>query len=142
MVAVEWVDHMADVGFRVRGDSREAIFESAAHALFSIMLDVATVRVRTRHSVQVSANRLEELLVEWLSELLAQKDLNGQVFSHFQVNIDERDGSYRLIGDAWGELLDRDRHQPKTEVKGVSYLGLRVGMEQSGLWIAQVVVDV
>ena len=142
MSAIEWIDHGADVAFRVHGPTREDVFEQAARSVFSIMLDVNAVRPREPHPVEISSNRLDELLVEWLSEMLVQKDLSGRVFSRFMVRIEGHAAPYRLVGEAWGEPLDRVRHQPMTEVKGISYLGLQIGTDDNGRWTAQVVVDV
>ena len=96
----------------------------------------------TEHRIEVSAPSLAELLVEWLSELLIQKELSGLVFSRFEVAITGNELSrFSAIGRAFGETLDCERHQPGTEVKGISYLGLDVS-QRDEMWIAQVIVDV
>jgi len=142
MAPIEWLDHTADAGFRVCGDSMADVFEQAARGLFSVMVDVEHVRETTSYRTDLIAPSLEELLVAWLSDLLAQKDLTGLVFSRFRAAVTrETAGASRMVGEAWGEPLDRRRHRAKGEVKGISYLGLRVEPQGEG-WIAQVVVDV
>jgi SHS2 domain-containing protein len=140
--AIEWLDHAADVAFRVEGDTLESVFESAARGLFAAMLSVENVRPIAAHCAELSASSLEELLVEWLSDLLVQKELSGRVFSRFDVVLEDVESERpRLVGTAWGERLDPRRHAARSEVKGISYLGLAV--ERRGeRWIAQVVVDV
>ncbi len=142
MAPIEWLDHTADVGFRVSGDGIADVFEQAARGLFAVMVDVERVRETTLHQTDLIAPSLEELLVAWLSDLAAQKDLTGLVFSRFRATVERvANGQCRIEGEGWGERLDRRRHDPKVEVKGISYLGLRIEPQGEG-WLAQVVVDV
>jgi tRNA nucleotidyltransferase (CCA-adding enzyme) len=60
------------------------------------------------------------------------------LFSRFVVEID----AGRLLGRAWGEIVDVERHRPAVEVKGATYTSLRVAQQADGTWIAQCVVDV
>lgn len=142
MTPIEWLDHTADIGFRAWEDTIEGAFCEAARALFSVMFDIEQIRPRTQHRITVYAGSLSELLVEWLSELLVQKELSGLVFSRFEAAITgDRDTGFSAIGSAFGERLDRSRHRPGTEVKGISYLGLEV-CRCDTMWVVQVIVDV
>jgi len=142
MMSIEWLDHTADMGFRVMGDSIESAFSEAARALFSLMFALDEIQPRTEYRIEVSASSLPELLVEWLSELLIQKELSGLVFSRFDVAITGNEPSgFSAAGRALGETLDRKRHRPGTEVKGISYLGLDVS-QRGEMWVAQAIVDV
>ena len=137
----EYLDHTADVCLRGIGETVEEAFCEAAKAMFNLMVDVD--RVIPRHPLQVvsDAERLDLLLVEWLAELLTQKDLCGLFLSRFRANIAEKSDRFRLEGTAWGEPLDLAKHAVKLEVKGVTYSGLHVEQKQ-GKWIAQCVVDI
>lgn len=142
MTPIEWLDHTADMGFRASGLSLEDAFCEAARALFSLMFSIDGIHPIKETRIDVTAVSLANLLVEWLSELLGQKELTGQVFGQFNVAISGNGTSgFRAQGSALGERLDPSRHQPGTEIKGISYLGLDV-REQGGVWTAQVVVDV
>jgi SHS2 domain-containing protein len=139
--SIEHLDHVADAGIRVSGKSAAEAFERAAEGMFSLMVDLGAVRADEACEVRRAARTLPDLLVEWLAALLAERDLSGLVFSRFVVGIDEADGLYRLEGKAYGEPLDLERHSGGVEVKGVSYLALRVA-EERGRWMAQCVFDV
>jgi SHS2 domain-containing protein len=141
MSRVEFLDHTADSGIRARGRSIGDVFSGAARGLFSLMIDPDRVMPRERHEVRVSAETLEGLLVEWLANLLAEKDLSGLVFGRFKAKVEAGEGGFRLRGSAWGEELDVARHAPKLEVKGISYLGLRVA-RVGDEWLAECVLDV
>ena len=142
MSPIEWLDHTADVGFRATAPSIEAAFCEAGRALFSLMFAIENIHECTTYRVAVNAVTLEGLLVEWLSELLVQKDLTRLIFSRFEVRISGNETSgFSAVGNAFGEPLDRSRHQPGIEVKGISYLGLAVTC-QDGSCAVQVIVDV
>ncbi len=133
----EIFEHRADVGIRGLGKTLEEAFEDAAVAMFSVMVDLDTVRPVETFELEVSASDEEALFVEWLNELLSLADLNGAVFSKFEVEIS---GSC-LKGRAAGEKWDLKRHEPKTEVKAATYSSLLVKNE-NGSYVAQCIVDV
>jgi len=139
--AIEYLDHTADIGLRVRGGTLEEVFQLAAAALFGVMVSLERIEPLREHGVSCRSESLEGLLVEWLSELLAQKDLSGLVFSRFEVSIRKHEGAFALEGSASGEPLDTGKHEARLEVKGISYLGLLVAEEES-CWLAECVVDV
>jgi SHS2 domain-containing protein len=136
-VQYETFEHEADIGIRGFGSSREEAFENAAIALYSVMVDVARISPTEKRSLSVSARDHELLLVEWLNALLSISDIERIIFKKFEVKIEGTE----LTGTAWGESLDRVRHEPKVEVKGATYHMLSV-MKQDDRYIAQCVVDV
>ncbi len=138
---IEYLDHTADLGLRATGSTLDEAFSEAARGLFALMLDLRAVQPREEYAVHLEAPSDSDLLVEWLSDLLAQKELTGLVFSEFDVRIDRNGGGPHLDGVASGERLDPERHRPKIEVKGISYLGLDVRRTDGG-WAAQCVLDV
>ncbi|HXY53977.1 MAG TPA: archease [Nitrospirota bacterium] len=137
MVQFETFEHEADIGIRGFGNSMEEAFENAAVAMYSVMVNIDAVYPREKRTFSVSAADRELLLVEWLNALLATSDIERLIFSKFDVNIE----GTMLTGAAWGETLDRDRHEPRVEVKGATYYLLSV-KEENGAYTAQCVVDV
>ena len=133
----ETFEHEADIGIRGFGNSLEQAFENAAVALYSVMVNVGKIARAEKRVIAVSATDRELLLVEWLNALLALSDIERLVFSKFEVMI--KDTS--LTGIAWGEPLDRVRHEAHVEVKGATYHMLSV-KEEDGRYRAQCVVDV
>jgi SHS2 domain-containing protein len=136
-VSYETFEHEADIGIRGFGSSIEQAFENAALALYSVVVNVKLVRQKERREVSVSAADQELLLVEWLNTLLSLSDIERMVFSKFAVSI----SGTTLTGTAWGEKLNRERHEPGVEVKGATYHMLFVKKEGKD-YIAQCVVDV
>ena len=133
----ETFGHEADVGIRGFGNTIGEAFENAALALYSVMVNINAVKQREKKTLFASAPDIEFLLVEWLNSLLSLSDIERIVFSKFEVTIE----GLSLRGTAWGESLDRVRHEPKVEVKGATYHMLSV-KRKAGTYVAQCVVDV
>ncbi len=134
----ETFEHEADIGIRGFGDTIEDAFQNAASAMYSVIVNIDTVKQLEMRTVAVSASDIELLLVEWLNGLLSLSDIEKMVFSKFNVII----SGTSLNGTAWGEPLDRGRHEPNVEVKGATYHMLSVIKCENGKYAAQCVVDV
>lgn len=126
------------MGVRGRGATRAEAFAQAALALTAIVTDLAKVAPAESVAIHCEAPDDELLLVDWLNALVYEMATRRLLFGRFEVKID----GTRLNATAWGEPLDRTRHQPAVEVKGATYTSLRVAQEPDGGWIAQTVVDV
>jgi SHS2 domain-containing protein len=134
----ETFEHTADLGLRVRAADLDTLFNEAAQCLFSaIVEDLATVRPTQKIEVRLAADANDYLLFDWLRELLYQFDTELLLLSQFAVNVSDAG----VVGSAWGEPLDRTRHNLEHEVKAITYHGLRV--EKVGnAWEAEVIVDI
>jgi SHS2 domain-containing protein len=134
----EFFEHTADLGLRVRAPDLDILFEEAAKALFTaIVEDLAAVEVRDHVALELEADDYAYLLFDWLNELLYQFDANRLLFGHFKVHVE----GTRLKGAAGGEPLDPARHLLSHEVKAITYHGLRVENTADG-WLAEVIVDI
>ena len=133
----ETFEHTADLGLRMRAPTLNDLFADAGRALFSVI--VANLdSVRTVHELhfQIDGNRHDDLLADWLAELLFTFDTRRVLLSAFQVTV--RDGG--LVATARGEPFDPDRHELDMEVKAITYHGLKVEEDGDG-WLAEVIVD-
>ena len=134
----EHFEHMADIGVRGIGPSRQSAFEEAALAVCATITDPALVRPEKMFEVDCAAREDELLLVDWLNALIAEMSAQRLIFSRFEVTI----SNGHLHGRAWGETADPARHHPAVEVKGATLTELKVNQNADGLWTAQCVVDV
>ena len=140
-MAFEWLEHTADIGVRGIGRSMEEAFCEAARGMFAMMVDLADISGQKELEVHCRASSHESLLVAWLAELIAQKDLTDRLFSSFEVKIDRKPEGLVLHGRCHGDEIDPARQHLGTEVKGISVCGLRVEVSK-GLWVAECIVDV
>ena len=132
------LDHTADVGIRVRGQSLEELFEAASFALFDLQVDLSDVKAEAEFEIAASGADLENTIVRWLQRLLALMEIEDIIFSRFEL-IEVTEQSAR--GKAWGELLDAARHQLKGAIKAVTYHELEIEETTEG-WEAQIIFDV
>lgn len=130
--------HEADIGVRGIGDSKDGAFEQAAVAMTAVITSPEKVATETEIEVCCEAPDDELLLVDWLNALVYEMATRNMLFGRFEVHTENG----TLHGKAWGEPVNRDKHQPAVEVKGATYTGLRVERDANGTWVAQCVVDV
>ncbi|BAA30646.1 archease [Pyrococcus horikoshii] len=138
----EHYEHTADIGIRGYGDSLEEAFEAVAIALFDVMVNVNKVEKKEVREIEVEAEDLEALLYSFLEELLVIHDIEGLVFRDFEVKIERVNGKYRLRAKAYGEKLDLKKHEPKEEVKAITYHDMKIERLPNGKWMAQLVPDI
>jgi SHS2 domain-containing protein len=124
-------EHTADVGIEARGATLEEAFANAARGMFSIIVDGSDISAREKREILLEAAMDEEqLLVDWLSELLYVHDVEGLVFDSFDITID--DG---LQAVARGEPYSREKHGYGSEIKAVTYHLLAIKRTKKGVEI-------
>jgi len=134
-VRFEELNHTADVGIRAYGATVEELFVNAAVGMFSLIVELETVKPRGEVEVRVTAEDLETLMVNWLQELLFLHETQHLVFCDFDVAIEKLD----LTGRARGEAIDKRRHELKLAVKAVTYHRLKVDPEKG---VAEIIFDI
>jgi SHS2 domain-containing protein len=135
---LEFLDHTADVGIRVRAASLGELFERAAWGMMSLVTDPAAAEARDPETIEVEADDRGALMVRWLSEVNRLHQVRHRVFGRFQV---ERVCDTRLTGHCVGESIDFSRHEVFGEIKAVTFHRLRVDCRE-GVWTAEVLFDV
>ena len=134
----EHFHHEADIGIRGVADSLEEAFEQAALALTAVVTDTACVVPREAVAIRCAAPDDELLFADWINALIYEMATRRMLFSRFAVELD----NHSLTAQAWGEQIDRRRHQPAVELKGATYTELKVWRDEDGTWYVQCVVDV
>ncbi|MBS3814954.1 MAG: archease [Hadesarchaea archaeon] len=138
----EWIDHPSDIGFRAYGEDLCEAFENAALALAEVIVDSEKVELKGEVSVELEAEDKEALLYDWLEYFLYLYGANGMIASKFEVSeIKEERDSIKLSARAWGEEFDSDRHEPRSEVKAITYHMMEINCSEEGCSV-QVVVDI
>ena len=155
----ETFEHTADLGIRVRADGLDELFADAAKGLFSVMVaNLEAVQSVEEVAFELTGDNVEELLHDWLAELLYTFCTRRLVLAEFQVSVGDlerghlarpvrpgrpRSGSAdcRLTAAARGEPIDVMRHVIDVEVKAITWCGFRVEQTADG-WLAEVIVDI
>ena len=132
------IEHTADTGFEVRGNSREQVFESAARAFFDIMWKIGTRQDKKPEIIEVAGGDLEELLVNFLEEFLYLYDAKGLVCTRIEV---DSLGEKRVRARAWLQKFNAAGDRELLGVKAVTYHQLFIGRENSS-WTARIFLDI
>ncbi len=110
--------------------------------MLAAMANVEKVEEKQRFVQRCTAPDIPSLFVEWLNELLYQREVNDVLFASAHVTrLKQGTGGWTLDGVACGEPLDPQRHQVYTEVKAATYSGLDYRTD-GGCYVVQCVVDV
>ncbi len=140
----EYLDHQADLGIRGMGETPQEALSAGAQAMLAAIANLDTVRCTQTWTQRCTAPDIGALFVEWLNELLYQREIHGALFVSAQViDLEQRADGWVLTGTVCGEPLALDRHEIYTEVKAATYSGLGYGYcSEKGCYVVQCVVDV
>jgi SHS2 domain-containing protein len=136
-----FIDHTADVAADLDGNTPGELFASAAMALTDTITALETVQPSVTESVTLEAPALDDLLVDWLNELIYRFEVRNVLFSRAEVVVEARNGRWWLTGTAAGEPFDPARHPARVLVKSATYHGLHV-VNDDGTWRARIVFDI
>ncbi|MGZ8158680.1 MAG: archease [Methylobacter sp.] len=134
----EHFEHEADIGIRGIAATLGQAFEQAAVAMTAVVTDLDLVSASKIVSIHCEAPDTELLFVSWINELVYEMAVNGLLFNRYEVVI----ANGKLSASAYGEAVDRQKHQPAVEIKGATFTELHVYQQADNAWVAQCVVDV
>jgi SHS2 domain-containing protein len=132
----EELPHTADIRIRVKAESLEALFSESAVAMMKIMYGVNEPGTVQR-TISIEADEVENLMMDFLSEVLFLSEVDDLVFSSAEVSL----SGNHLQATLSGEPFDPGKHRAGTEIKGVSYSGLRILKEDPG-YVLDILFDV
>ena len=140
-MSYKFLEHGGEEGILGEGKTLESAFSEAAKAMFATMVDIKKVKSNKSIKISCESDNKESLFIEFLNELLAQKDILNMVFSKFDINIKENNKMFKLSGKAYGEKFDEEKHKPRVEVKAATYSGLKL-WKDGGNYKARCIIDV
>lgn len=133
----EIVEHTSDIGIKAFGKDMAELFSNAATGMFSLITDLKKVREKEKFKITVQGRNREDLMVNWLSELLYRFDVDKIIPSGYDI-LQISDSS--LNAEVNGEKYNESRHIIEREVKAVTYYRLKV--EEKSCWEAQIIFDI
>jgi protein archease len=140
MVGYEFLEHTADICARVYADTKEDLFESAACALFSLIIDHTPVS-ETSKKIHLKSETIEDLLVNWLGELISLLFAKNFLPSKYEISIKQDENSCVLDGVVSGQRFNPFEQDIKTEVKAATYHNLHI-LQKQGQYQVDIVFDV
>ena len=134
----EIIEHTADIGIKAYGKTLSEAFENIAKGMFDIITDKSEIESVGQYEIKLDAPELEQLLVDWLSELLFLNASQNLVFGFFKVDLDEK--NKKLSANVFGEKYDISKHKIGVEIKAVTYHMLEVNNKRP--YHVQVLFDI
>ncbi|KAL7535333.1 hypothetical protein ACHAWF_005143, partial [Thalassiosira exigua] len=150
----EYLDHPADVVLHAWGTDLPSALSNLAVCMFGYVTSLGSIEVdeaqSAAHGTDLTAegHDLHSLVYSFLDEWLYNFHDSGFVPREVEVSElvrggdeGEEGGEWRAASSGRGEVMDLARHPPGTEVKAITYSGMRVE-EVRGRCDVYVVVDI
>ena len=132
---------IADVAFEASGKNLNDLFKSSAQAIFEILANVKKVNKTISKKIRLKNKVLENLLYDFLSEILYIKDLDYMIFSTCDIKIKESKNSYELEATLYGEKINPKKHKLHSDAKAITLHQFSIEKSKSG-YKSFVIVDI
>lgn len=131
-------DHTSDLGVEIFGRDLPELFANAAYAVFDNITDMRKVAGSEKRVAKVEGENVDELLLNWLRELLFLFATEFYLTREVAViTMDEK----RIEAVLRGERFDSARHRIKIEIKTPTYHQFSLKKTGEG-WTARIIFDV
>ena len=131
---------IADIAFESYGKDLNELFENSALAVFVSSAEIKTIKPKVKRAIKLNNDRIDNLLYDFLSEIIFLKDKDSLIFSKSKVDIKENK-KYNLKATLYGEEIDLKKHTLLNDVKAVT-LHLFKLEKVKNYWKATIVLDI
>ena len=131
---------IADIAYEAYGKNLNELFENAAFAIFELSADVKTIDAKNKLEVKLENEKIDNLLYDFLSEILFLKDSKYMVFKKVKVNIAENK-KYELKSILEGDAINPEKQQLENDIKAVTMHMFKVERKKNN-WKATIVLDI
>jgi len=121
-------DHGGDIGIEAWGADLAALLENATMGLFGLVRR-GRVESGVERPIRVSSASAEDLLVDWLGEVISLSGIHGEVYGSVRI---DRSGEWFAEGVLAGERADAAKHDFRFDVKAATYHKLAVEKKGDG----------
>ena len=136
----EYLDHTADLKIRAYGNTLEEAFINTAIGAFNFLTDTSKVKKKIEKKINITANRIESLLYDFLEELLFMLDTEGFILAEIKdMKIREGEGVFSLECVALGD--NYKKYDVKGNIKSVTYSEMSIKRDK-GEYVIEVVLDI
>ena len=139
MIPYAFFEHTADRGVRIQGPTLPELFANAAQALYAALGQLAKTGPPRETSIDLRAGTLEDLLHDWLTELLFAVETHQVLYDECEI-LNCTPSCVRA--NLRGAGIDFGRSKVHAEIKAVTYHQLRVEQLPDRTWQATVIFDI
>jgi len=135
-----FLEHTADIKFRVYGKNLNGVFENCALAFCEIIGRGEKIRNVKKKKIKLEGEDKESLLYNFIDELIYLLDAKSFLVCKAKVKVKCEKKGLKLEGEVYGDSAGN--YKDLDHVKAATYAEMYVKQKRSGEWEAQVVVDV
>jgi SHS2 domain-containing protein len=110
---------LADIAYEAYGKDLNELFENAAAALFELTADLSTVKNKKRIDFYLEHVNAENLLYDFLSEILYLKDKEYMVFTKVDVKI-VPGKKLKLNASLKGDRINSKTQKLENDIKAIT----------------------
>ncbi len=134
--------HTADIGLEVSGKTLEELFREAANGWKTLVLENAPTQAKERRKIHLQAEDINDLMVQWLSELNFLLTARQWVFHQVEsLHIDTTQIPLTLKATISGEPYQPDKHYIYFDIKAVTYHQLNIQRTPEG-YATRIIFDI
>lgn len=130
----EFLDHTADIKFKVSGKNLNEIFENVVLAVSNYLSDGKNVKKKEKKEIVIEKDNHETLMYAFIDELLYLLDSSAFLVKKAEVKIEGN----KLTATLWGDSAST---YEISQIKAATYAEMKIKENLRG-WEAQVVLDV
>ena len=131
---------IADIAYEAYGKNLNELFENAAFAIFELSANLDTVYAKKKIEFELENEKIENLLYDFLSEILFLKDSKYMVFKNVKVSI-KQNKKLHLKAILKGDTINPQKQKLENDIKAVTMHMFEIKKEKYG-YKATVVVDI
>lgn len=130
----KFLEHTADIKFKVYGSNIEKIFENTALAMSEYLSEERNARDKIQKKIEISAKNTESLLYSFIDEILFLLDSESFLVKNAKV---------KISGEKLTAILKGDKAERYSinHIKAATYAEMKIKENLKG-WEAIVVLDV
>lgn len=132
--AYQFLEHTGDIKLKAWGQNPENLFQNITLGMLEILKPEIKKGEMKKRKIEVRAENLELLLVDFLNELLYQMDINQEAYQDFKFKIFDN----KKIE---AELSGKPLKSFGLEIKAATYNELKI-QKKDNLWQGEIVFDI
>ena len=134
---------LADIAYVAYGEDLNELFENSALAIFELSAELKTIEPKKKLKIKLENKKLDNLLYDFLSEILFLKDSKYMVFRTVKVKIIENKekNNFELKSTIEGDKINSKKQHLENDIKAVTMHMFELKKVRSG-YQARIVVDI
>ena len=107
---------IADIAFEAYGKNLNEVFENSAYAFFDMTCNPKTIKQKVKKEIKLKDKNEQNLLYNFLSELIFLKDSKQLIFNKVKVKIKDNN----LKATLYGDKIDYKKQELRNDVKAIT----------------------